>query len=131
MSYTFPCRALVVAILLAGLAASMRAESIATAGKQITAGIVVVAVGVGVLVTFLVIHHRHKGRSITGCVISGPSGTSLTDENDKRTYALSGETAAVTPGERIRLEGQGQKDKNGTFIFEVQRVGKVFGACRP
>ncbi len=109
----------------------MRAESIATAGKQITAGIVVVAVGVGVLVTFLVIHYRHKSSSITGCVISGPNGTSLTDENDKRTYTLSGNTAAVKPGERIRLEGKEQKEKNRTFIFEIQRVGKVFGACGP
>jgi hypothetical protein len=107
----------------------MHAESISTAGNQITAGIIVAGVAVGVLVTFLVIHYRHKSSSITGCVISGPNGTSLTDENDKRTYALSGNTAAVKPGERIRLEGQ--KDRSGTLSFDVQRVGKVFGACRP
>jgi hypothetical protein len=109
----------------------MPAESISTESKQIVAGIVVVSVAVGVRVTFLVIHFRHKGSSITGCVISGPNGTSLADENDKRTYALSGDTAAVKPGERIRLDGKGQKENNGTFIFEVRRVGKVLGACRP
>ncbi len=103
---TFLCRALAVATLSVTLTAPARAESLETAGKQITAGIVVVSAAVAVGVILLVIHYKHKKSSITGCVASGASGMNLTDEKDKRPYTLSGDTAAIKPGDRVMLEGK-------------------------
>jgi hypothetical protein len=131
MPYRFLCRAVVIAVLSVALIAPARAEGIDTAAKQITAGIVVASVAVGVLVVFLIIHYKHKRSSVTGCVISARNGVSITDESDKRTYALSGYTGAVKAGERMKIEGKRQNEKNGTFSFEVQKVSKVFGACQP
>ena len=136
MPNTFLCRAVVVAMLCAALVAPARAESIETAGKQITAGIAVVSAAVAVLVILLVIHYKRKKSSVTGCVVSGANGSgvtgmSLTDEKDQRTYALSGDTAGIKPGDRVTLEGQGRKDRGATFIFESKRVSRDFGACQP
>jgi hypothetical protein len=131
MPYRFLCRVAVIAVLCVALIAPARAESLETAGKQITAGIVVVSAAVGVLVVFLIIHYKHRKSSITGCVVSGANGVSLTDENDKRTYALSDDTGAVKAGQRMKVEGKRQNEKNGTFSFEVQKISKVFGACQP
>jgi hypothetical protein len=79
---------------------------------------------------FLIVHYQHKKSSVTGCVVSAGNGVSLTDENDKRTYALSGDTRGVKAGERMKIEGKRQSG-NGTFNFEVQKVSKVFGVCQP
>ena len=131
MPHTFLCRVLLVAILGAALVAPARAESIETAGKQITAGIVVVSAAVAVVAILLVIHYKRKRSSITGCVISGANGMSLKDEKDQRTYALSGDTAAIKLGDRMTLEGQRRKDGSAIFIFESQKVSRDFGVCQP
>jgi len=131
MPYRFLCRAVAIVVLSVMLIAPARAEGVVTEAKQITAGIVVVSVAVGVLVVFLIIHYTHKRSSVTGCVISGANGVSITDESDKRTYTLSGDTGAVKAGERVKIEGKRQSERNGTFSFEVQKVSKVFGACQP
>jgi carbon starvation protein CstA len=128
--HTFLCRAVVVAILCAAVVAPAPAESIETAGKQITAGIIVVSAAVAVGVILLVIHYKGKKSSVTGCVISGASGMTLKDEKDQRTYALSDDTATVKPGDRMTLEGQ-RKKSGATFIFETQKVRRDFGACQP
>jgi len=130
---TFLCRALVVATLTLTLIAPARAESLETAGKQITAGIVVVSAAVVVVVILLVIHYKHKKSSITGCVASGASGMNLTDEKDKRPYTLSGDTAALKPGDRMTLVGKKEKGAapiSTSTVFEVQKV-RDFGACAP
>jgi hypothetical protein len=131
MPYRFLCRAVVIAALSVALIAPARAESIDTVGKQITAGIVVASVAIGVLVVFLIIHYKHNRSSVTGCVVSAGNGVSITDESDKRTYVLSGDTGAVKAGERMKIEGKRQNDRNGTSSFEVQKVSKVFGVCQP
>ena len=131
MPHTYLCRVVFVAILSVVLVAPARPETLETAGKQITAGIVVVSAAVAVLVILLVVHYKHKRTSVTGCVRPGTSGLSLTDERDQRTYALSGDTAAIKPGERVMLEGKGRKDKDATFVFESRKVSKDFGACQP
>jgi hypothetical protein len=130
MPYRFLSRAAIIAVLSVGLIAPADAESIDTAGKQITAGIAAASVAVGALVVFLIVHYQHKKSSVTGCVVSAGNGVSLTDENDKRTYALSGDTRGVKAGERMKIEGKRQSG-NGTFNFEVQKVSKVFGVCQP
>ena len=56
-------------------------------------GVIVGVVAAVVVVTYVVIHESSKKRTITGCVIPGENGMSVTDEKDKRSYALSGNTA--------------------------------------
>lgn len=123
-------RLVLIVVLSVALGAPARAESIATAGKQIEVGIVVVSVAIGVLVTYLIVHYTHKKSTITGCVMSGANGLSLTDEKDKRLYALSGDEAGVKTGEHMTLEGK-RKQSGKTLVFETHGVTKDFGACQP
>ncbi len=123
-------RPVLIASLTVALVAPARAESLATAEKQLIAGIVVVSAAIAVTVTLLIVHHKRQS-SVTGCVIAGANGMSLADERDQRMYALSGNTAAVKAGNRVMLQGKRQKQGNGTFIFEAQRVSQDLGACQP
>ena len=54
----------------------------------------------------------------------------LTDEKDKRPYTLSGDTAAIKPGDRMTLVGKQRTDKDAVSTFEVQQV-RDLGACQP
>jgi hypothetical protein len=85
-----------------------------------------------VVVTVIVIHESRKQRAITGCVTSGPSGMAITDEKDKRTYALSGDTVGITPGDRMKLQGKKIKPKgpDKTLGWEAKKVAKDFGVCQ-
>ncbi len=64
--------------------APARGETLGTAETQIITGIVVVSAAIGVVVTVLILHHKHKEAAITGCVVSGANGMSVTDEKDKQ-----------------------------------------------
>ena len=99
-------RGVLIGVLGLALATPSRAESVQTAGKQVVAGIVVVSVGIGVLVTVLIVRHNSKQNKITGCISSGTKGLSVTDEKDQRAYALSGDVNGVKPGERMALVGK-------------------------
>jgi hypothetical protein len=125
-----PGRALLIVVLCAALVAPARAESLETAGHQVVAGIVVVSVGIGVLVTVLIVHYKHKTNTITGCIASGANGLSLTDEKDQRRYAVSGDPVGIKAGDRMTLEGK-RKQSDKTLVFEARTVTKDFGACRP
>ena len=61
------------------------------------AGVIVGVVAAIVIVAYVVIHESSKKRSITGCVTPAENGMSVTDEKDKRSYALSGDTADIKP----------------------------------
>jgi hypothetical protein len=100
------------------------------AGKEVAVGIVVAAVVVGVLVTVLILHYKSKKRAITGCVNSGANGLSVTDERDKQSYTLSGDTAGVKTGDRMTLKGK-VKHTGKTLVFESPKMIRDFGACQP
>ncbi len=123
-------RAVLVVALIAFLAAPARAESLQTAGEQVLAGTIAVSVAIGVLVTFLILHQKHKKATITGCVNSTANGMSMTDEKDKRTYALSGDPVGLKPGERMTLEGK-RKQSGQARVFQAQAVTKDYGVCQP
>ena len=123
-------RTSLVVVLSVALAAPARAESIGTAGAHVTIGILVVSVAVGVLVSFLIVHHAHKKSAITGCVTSGANGMSIADKKDKRTYALSGDPPGIKPGDRMTLEGK-RKQSGNALVFQAQAVTKDFGVCQP
>jgi len=129
MHHKYLWRVALVAILCLVLAKPARANY-QTAGDAIIVGIVVVSAAIAVLVIVLILHHKGPKSEITGCVSSGTNGMSLTDEIDKRTYMLSGDTAAVKTGDRVTLEGK-RKTKGDTFIFQAQKVNRDFGACHP
>ncbi|MGO4885139.1 MAG: hypothetical protein ACLP59_30600 [Bryobacteraceae bacterium] len=89
-------------------------------------GVVVAAVAVAVVVIVLV---THRPQRITGCIHSGADGMGVTDEKDKRSYALSGNTAGIKAGFRMTLEGK-RKHAGQAPAFEIHKVGRDFGACQ-
>ena len=97
-------------------------------------GAVLVAVGVAVVVVaVVVIHDVSKKRAITGCVVSGENGLTITDEKDKRIYALSGNTTGIKPGDRLALRGKRIRSQasDKTRVWEIKGVARDFGACQP
>jgi hypothetical protein len=50
-----------------------------------------------------------------------------------RKYFWAGNTAGVTPGNRVKLQGKKQKsaDNSTPFVWETEKVSKDYGACRP
>ncbi len=125
---------IVIALALT-LSATADAQIGAVSGRigpntgPIIAGIVA-AIAVVVIVAVLVIHKGSEKRTLTGCVKSGADGMTVIDDGDKRLYVLSGNTAGVNPGERLRL--QGRKTKTGkTLIWETRKVSADFGVCQP
>ena len=58
--------------------------------------------------------------SITGCAVSDRNGLELRNESDRRTYMLIGDTADIKAGDRIRCEGQEEKERK-------LRPAKIFG----
>ncbi len=98
-----------------------------TKGQVIGIIVAIVAVGVaiGVGITLAVRHHP----SITGCTAANGDSLTLLSEDDRQTYALSGDIAAIKAGERVRLSGKKRSDHSGNHSFEVLKVSKDYGAC--
>ena len=115
-------RTVLVAALAVVVVRSAPAETLDTAGKQIYAGIAVVAAGAVIGVIFLVRHENHKTVTITGCVASG----GVTDDKDKRVYTLTGDAVGVKPGNRMTLKG-----KRTGNSFEAHSVVQDLGGCHP
>ncbi len=95
--------------------------------------VVVVSAVVAVAITVVVLHERRKDKNITGCVSSASSGMTITDEKDKQAYALIGNTAGITPGERMSLKGKKVKsnDADHTLAWAATKVNKDLGVCQP
>jgi hypothetical protein len=97
---------------------------------------IIAAVVVGVIVVIVLIHRSHRtdqSRMITGCVSSADKGLSLTDEGDKRIYALSGNTTGIKAGERMTLHGKkiNSDDANKPLGWKTDAIVKDFGTCQP
>jgi NADH:ubiquinone oxidoreductase subunit K len=85
------------------------------------------AIGIGI---YLVIHHNHD-RSITGCAVSSGGSLSLQHEGDQRSYNLLGDTAAIKPGDRVRVSGKERKEyPSGNHDFLVDKLAKDYGPCK-
>ena len=125
-------RGLLIAALCVGLAAPARADtSLKTAATEIVIGIVVVAAAVTVLAVVLI--RKSKQTTITGCVSSEQNGMTITDEKNKQTYTLSGNTAGTKPGDRMKLKGKKVKTKSidKKLGWETAAVTKDLGVCHP
>jgi hypothetical protein len=57
---------------------------------------------------------------------------SVTDEKDKRSYALSGNTTDIKPGDRMTLQGTKiqAKDAGKPQVSETRTISKDFGVCQ-
>jgi len=123
-----------ILIIALSLALCMPAE----AQKQIgasngTIAGVIGGVAAGVVVLTIVAIHYSKKRSITGCVVSTGNGMTITAEKDKQSYALSGNTATVKPGDRMKVKGKKAKHTGSdtALVWEATDVSKDFGVCQP
>jgi hypothetical protein len=125
-------RAVLIVVICVALATPAKANNLDNAARNIVIGIVAVTAAIAVVATVVIIHYSKK-RTITGCVKPGESGMTITDEQDQRIYALSGNTVGVLPGERMELRGQKLKPTgpDKTPIWDARSVIKDFGACRP
>jgi hypothetical protein len=92
------------------------------------AGIVAGLVGGTALVVYLLM----RKSTVTGCVAAGDHTMTLAADGG-RTYFLAGNTAGVTPGNRVKLQGKKQKsaDNSTPFVWETEKISKDYGACRP
>ncbi|MGA8492965.1 MAG: hypothetical protein WB711_21260 [Terriglobales bacterium] len=131
MTPNYLWRGLSIVALSVVLVAPARADKLQTEGEEIVIGIVAVSAAL-VVGTVLIIHYSKK-RTITGCVSSGETGMTLTDEKDKQIYALSGNTTGIKSGDRMRLQGKKVKPKSPdkTLVWETREVNKDFGLCQP
>jgi hypothetical protein len=126
-------RAALVVVLCAALATPARADQLQSDAHNIEVGIVVVVAAIVVVTIFLVRHESKRDRTITGCVTSAGSKLTLADENDKEIYEIAGNTAGITPGDRIKLKGRKVKSKgpDHTHVLVATKVTKDFGVCKP
>ena len=126
-------RASLIIVLCAALATPARADKLQSDAHNIEVGIVVVVAAIVVVTIVLVRHEAKKDRTITGCVSSAGGGLAIADENDRQIYELAGNTAGITPGDRMKLKGKKVKSKgpDHTHVLVATRVSKDFGVCQP
>ncbi len=124
-------RGVFIVVLSVILATPVRASGYPSGGGIVAGAVAVVAAVV--VITVVVVRKSFSKKTIAGCVSSGESGMSLTDEKDKRIYALSGNTADIKPGDRVTLQGKKVKPKgaNTPSALEVSKQTKDFGVCQP
>ena len=125
-------RAVLIVALSLALATPAKANNLDNAARNIVIGIVAVTATVAVVATVLIIHYSKK-RAITGCVRPGANGMTITDEKDNQIYGLSGNTADIVPGNRMKLHGEKIKSKGSdkALIWDEKNVIKNFGVCQP
>lgn len=89
----------------------------------ILAGIAITAAGVGIGVTYLVLHNRGI---TTGCVTETGRRKVLT--TGSKAYSLVETGPALSPGERYKLKGQ-MSGPSSARIFTVDKMLKDLGSC--
>src|SRR5450432_3703139 len=120
---------LIVAVI-PGLAVTARADGFNSAKTTIVVAATTLAAAIAVVLVVSV-HHRRKKIAITGCVLSGAEGMTITDEEDRKTYVVSGDTTGAKPGDRMTLQGKKVKAKGSgkTLEWKLNAVLKDLGAC--
>jgi hypothetical protein len=125
-------RSRICAVVLAlGLLSTMaEAQSggsrIGPSGGEVAGIVVGVAVGIAVVIYLVV----PKEKKIEGCVAPSDHGLQLTSEGNHESYALTGESANLQAGTRVKLKGKLLKKHAGVREFEVRQVLRQEGACK-
>ncbi len=96
---------ILIVVLTVGLAVPARADGFTAARTIIVVAATTLAAAITVVV-LISVHHRRKKIVITGCVLSGGEGLTITDEEDGKTFVISGYTAGVRPGDRMMLQAR-------------------------
>ena len=122
--------ALLIPVLFLSTALVAKADLPYSSNNAKNAGVIIGVVAVTAGVGFLVYYSAHHGHSLRGCASSGPDGLQLANEGDGRTYELTGESAAVTPGDRVRVSGKKSKGDTNHRQFVVTKLSKDYGACK-
>lgn len=102
---------------------------IGPSGAQVAGAAIGAAAVIGVTV-FTIYHFSHRGHSLRGCVASSPGGLQLINEGDQQPYDLTGATATIKPGDRVRVKGKKIKSDPNHRQFVVEKLSKDYGACR-
>jgi hypothetical protein len=131
MTQKFSWRRILIVGLSLGLAIPTRADN--PERVLIVIAATTTAAAIAVVATVASVHHRRKKIVITGCVISGENGMTVTNEEDRKIYVLSGNTTDIKPGERMRLEGKKVKPRgpDETFVWEAKEVIQDFASVSP
>jgi hypothetical protein len=126
----FWCGIVIVALTL-GLA--VPAKAVNAEGVLIIVAATTAAAAIAAVVIVARVQHRRKKIVITGCVLSREEGMTLTDEEDRKIYVLSGDTTDIKSGDRMRLLGKKVKAKGPgkTLVWQAKDVIKDFGVCQP
>jgi len=124
-------RGILIVVLIVGLAMPARAANVEKVLIVIAA--TTAAAAIAVVVSVASVQHRHKKIVITGCVVSGEKRMTVTDEEDRNIYALSGNTTEIKPGDRLRVQGKKVKPHgpDKTLVWETNGVINDFGVCQP
>ena len=125
------CCGVVVVALTIGLVVPARA--INAEGILIIVAATTVAAAIAAVVIVANVQHRSKKIVITGCVLSGEKGMTITDQEDRKVYLLSGETTGIRPGDRVKLRGRRVRSTgpDKTRLWEAKEVLNDFGVCQP
>lgn len=116
--------------MLIALTATAKAQiGSVSKGDAAWIGVAVGAIGAGIGIG--IYYAFHHGHSLNGCAVSDSDGLQLQNRGDGQTYALTGEVAAIKPGDRVRVSGKKAK-KNGDAAqhFVVEKLSKDYGACK-
>ena len=122
------CKVSIFVLLLAVAPRPAGANSIPTKSDVAWIGVAVAAIGAGIGIGFYAaVHHGHN---LNGCTVSSANGLQLQNHGDGQTYSLSGDIAAIKPGEHIRVSGKKAKTSTGSARqFVVESLSKDYGAC--
>ena len=113
-------------VLLSGLASTKNLQSqIFSRGQAvgIIAGIAITGAGVGIGVTYLILHNRGI---TTGCVTENGGRKVLT--TGSKAYSLIETGPALAPGERYKLKGR-TSGPSSARVFAVDKMLKDLGRC--
>lgn len=101
-----------------------KAESFHAIGVEVVVGIVLISVGAGVGIIYLVTRHP----SIKGCIASTPDGLEIAGQGGQPAYRLTGDTASLKPGDLVKIKGR-KKTIQGQHTFVVSSFVKDYGSC--
>lgn len=127
--------AVAAALIAAALLACQPAEAQFTGSigpsKGEVVGVIVAIVAVTAAITVGVVYAVKHKPSVTGCAVAGPSGLTLQNEADNRSLVLTGNTAGIKTGDRVKVDGKREKQAKGatTRGFLVADLKRDYGAC--
>ncbi|HEX9201381.1 MAG TPA: hypothetical protein VF865_17625 [Acidobacteriaceae bacterium] len=119
--------ALLLSICLLLFPKSAKADTLQNDARDAVIAIVAVTAVITVAIVYAIRHDP----SIKGCATSGLNGLTLTNEGNQETFRLTGDTATIKPGDRVKVTGKKKKkDAAATRNFVVTKFNKDYGACK-